>query len=67
MSEIHQLIHSIQGISAHAWSPNGKSLAICPNNNEIHIYLSVPSSSGITLEKVDMRNLSRFLWGEGSH
>lgn len=25
-------------ITAHAWSPDGTKVAICPNNNEIHIY-----------------------------
>lgn len=36
MTTKHQL--SLNGISCHAWNKDKSMVAICPNNNEIHIY-----------------------------
>ena len=34
------------GITCHAFSPDGRKLAICPNSNELHIYAHQSASSG---------------------
>ncbi len=38
MTSVLQLVSPVQGISCHAWNPSGDCVAICPNNNEIHLY-----------------------------
>jgi len=36
--DLHQLTLPTEGISCHAWNADRTMIAICPNNNEIHIY-----------------------------
>lgn len=38
MATQHQITSANEGITCHAWSPDLSMIAICPNNNEIHIY-----------------------------
>lgn len=38
MAEEHQLTSPVGGITCHCWNADKSMLAICPNNNEIHIY-----------------------------
>eukprot|EP00640_Fibrocapsa_japonica_P002821 CAMPEP_0113941534 /NCGR_PEP_ID=MMETSP1339-20121228/7432_1 /TAXON_ID=94617 /ORGANISM="Fibrocapsa japonica" /LENGTH=270 /DNA_ID=CAMNT_0000945709 /DNA_START=17 /DNA_END=826 /DNA_ORIENTATION=- /assembly_acc=CAM_ASM_000762 len=38
MASIHQVVPIYNGIRCHAWNADQSMLAICPNNNEIHIY-----------------------------
>jgi len=38
MSTKHQLFLPNQGISCHAWNADKTQIAVCPNNNEVHIF-----------------------------
>lgn len=38
MATKHQLTAPVIGITCHAWNGDRSMIAICPNNNEIHIY-----------------------------
>mmetsp|Transcript_1724 Transcript_1724/g.2701 ORF Transcript_1724/g.2701 Transcript_1724/m.2701 type:complete len:378 (+) Transcript_1724:70-1203(+) len=38
MATKHQLTDPTQGITCHAWNADRSMIAMCPNNNEIHIY-----------------------------
>ncbi|KAG5182487.1 actin-related protein 2/3 complex subunit ARPC1B or p41-Arc [Tribonema minus] len=38
MVRAHQIVPQAAGITCHAWNSTGDMLALCPNNNELHIY-----------------------------
>uniref|UniRef100_A0A2P2L109 Actin-related protein 2/3 complex subunit n=2 Tax=Rhizophora mucronata TaxID=61149 RepID=A0A2P2L109_RHIMU len=38
MTAVTAIHHLAQSITCHAWSPDHSLIALCPNNNEVHIY-----------------------------
>ena len=47
MARSHQLTSLVEGISCFAWNGDHSQVAVCPNNNEIHIYkATLPGGNG---------------------
>ena len=40
MAQVHQLTSLVEGISCFAWNSDQSMIAISPNSNEIHIYVT---------------------------
>mmetsp|Transcript_20213 Transcript_20213/g.26710 ORF Transcript_20213/g.26710 Transcript_20213/m.26710 type:complete len:395 (-) Transcript_20213:460-1644(-) len=61
MAVVHQVFPIYSGISCHAWNSDQSMVAICPNNNEMHIYGNCQSdltSSWSKLHVLDEHDLA---------
>mmetsp|Transcript_27709 Transcript_27709/g.46582 ORF Transcript_27709/g.46582 Transcript_27709/m.46582 type:complete len:398 (-) Transcript_27709:291-1484(-) len=54
MAEEHQLVKATQGVTCHCWNGDRSMIAICPNNNEIHIYETTTWTRKFLLSEHDL-------------
>ncbi len=54
MASVQQLCSPVEGIACHSWNGDKSQVALCPNNNEIHIYNTRDWSKAYTLTNHDL-------------